>query len=249
MKTNFTQKGNETNLESITAIRSSHSLQRKGAPVFHHKKLLEAVLHSEERDRKRIADLLNEDLGSFLSSVKLKFGLLDTEISTLSDNANTEFKTAMRMLDEAIEQLRNIAHEATPISLEFGLVKAIQSLADRVNNSGLLKVNLHYESENITLKNKSLETTAYRIIQELLNNTIYHSKAKEANIYFTMLHDSLHIKMSDDGVGFNYEKEKISTKGLGLKKIDQRVQVFGGILEVKSSSEIGTYFNIELPLI
>ncbi len=250
MKANLTQEQKENNagLDSIAAVRSSHSLQKKRTPVFHHKKLLEAVLHSEERERKRIADFLNEDLGSFLSSVKLKFSLLDNEISTLSDTAKTEFETALKMLDDAIEQLRNVAHEATPISLEFGLLKAIQSLADRVNDSGLLKVNLHYLSDNFTLKNKSLETTVYRIIQELLNNAIYHSKAKEADIYFTMHDDSLQIKVSDDGIGFNYEKEKINSKGLGLQKINQRVQVFGGIIEVKSSSESGTYFNIELPL-
>lgn len=251
MKTNLTpvQKESKESLSSIAAVRSTPPLQKKRTPVFHHKKLLEAVLHSEERDRKRIADFLNEDLGSFLSSVKLKFSLLDSEISNLSENAKTEFETALKMLDDAIEQLRNAAHEATPISLEFGLLKAIQSLSDRVNDSGLLKVNLHYLSDNITLKNKSLETTVYRIIQELINNAIYHSKAKEADIYFTLLHDTLQIKVSDDGIGFNYEKEKISSKGLGLQKINQRVQVFGGIIEVKSSRETGTYFSIELPLV
>lgn len=249
MKSNLTQekKLKEVNLESIASTRSSHLLQKKRVPVFHHKNLLEAVLHSEERERKRIADFLNEDLGSLLSSVKLKFSLLDGDISKLSDSSKAEFDEALKMLDEAIGQLRNVAHEATPISLEFGLFKAVQSLTDRVNDSGLLKVNLFYESENFILKNKSLETTVYRIIQELLNNAIYHSKATETNIHFVFLHDSLQIKVSDDGIGFNYEKEKTKTKGLGLIKIDQRVQVFGGVFQIKSSPEKGTYISIELP--
>ena len=241
------KKSERNSLKSISVV-SSNSGKRKNNSEADNKYLLEAVIHTEERERKRMADYLNEELGSMLSAVKLKFGLLENDLLQLPAKSKEEFEEAIKMLDDAIYHLRNVAHESMPVTLEFGLFSAIQSLTDRINHSGLLKVNLFYTSQNFELKNKSLEITVYRIIQELLNNAIYHSKAKETNIHFSLLSHSLLIKVTDDGIGFNYQHEKDNSNGLGLKKIDQRIQVFGGIMEVHSTAKTGTSVSIELPL-
>ena len=250
----ITQTSKDKNKEKTSSLKklleAGRLLQQAGN--HHHpfnEKLdwIETLIHTEELERRRFAEYLNEDLGSMLAGIKLKFSSIEKEVTDLSPESKESFNSGINSLDEAIEQIRNLAHHEMPMNMDFGLTNAINNLVNRINESALLAVQIHIINSEISLP-IALETTAYRILQELLKNIMYHSKAVNSSIFIYQHGSKLLIEISDDGVCFDYQKELHNPRGLGLKKIFQRLQMLGGKIDVLSTQKIGTKFCIELPL-
>jgi len=248
------EPGKEMNEEKVSSLKklleAGRMLQQAGN--HHHpfnEKLdwIDTLIQTEELERRRFAEYLNDELGSMLSGIKLKFSAFEKDTSSLSPESKESFSSGVSLLDEAIEQIRNLAHHEMPMNMDFGLTNAINNLVNRINDSALLAIKIHIINSEISLP-IALETTAYRILQELLKNIMYHSKAVNSSIFIYQHGSKLLIEISDDGIGFNYQKELHNPRGLGLKKIFQRVQMLGGKIDVLSTQKVGTKFSIELPL-
>ncbi len=249
-----TQSGKEMNEEKTSSLKklleAGRMLQQAGNhhhPFNEKLEWIETLIHTEELERRRFAEYLNDELGAMLAGIKLKFSSIEKETSNLSPESKESFNGGVNLLDEAIEQIRNLAHHEMPMNMDFGLTNAINNLVNRINDSALLAIQIHIINSEISLP-IALETTAYRILQELLKNIMYHSKAVNSKIFIYQHGSTLLIEISDDGIGFNYQKELHHPRGLGLKKIFQRVQMLGGKIDVLSTQKIGTKFSIELPL-
>jgi len=208
---------------------------------------VETLIHTEELERRRFAEYLNDELGSMLAGIKNKLSGIDSEKNIEKKESKQSLTESIQLLDDAIEQVRNLAHHEMPVNIDFGLQNALNNLVARINNSNLLQVECHILNAEISLP-LALETTVYRILQELLKNSIYHSKANIATISVYQHGLQLVIDVTDDGIGFNYQKELHHPKGLGLKKVFQRIQMLGGKLEVLSTQKVGSRFHIEIPL-
>lgn len=250
----ITQTGKEMNEEKTSSLKklleAGRMLQQAGNhhhPFNEKLEWIETLIHTEELERRRFAEYLNDELGAMLAGIKLKFSTLENETDNLSVESKESFNTGVNLLDEAIEQIRNLAHHEMPMNMDFGLTNAINNLVNRINDSALLAIQIHIINSEISLP-IALETTAYRILQELLKNIMYHSKAVNSKIFIYQHGSTLLMEISDDGIGFNYQKELHHPRGLGLKKIFQRVQMLGGKIDVLSTQKIGTKFSIELPL-
>lgn len=211
-------------------------------PSIQQKEIIDLILQTQEQERKRIAESLHNGLGQLLYAIKLKFeGLgLNNE-----PNNNTKIPYQIEsLLNEAIEQTRNISFELMPAILnDFGLKVTILELCKRIDQ-GTIKFNCSISIQSNI--DSSLEIAIYRIVQELLNNVIRHSKATEADIIIEEQEAFMLIKVKDNGKGFNTESlDKV--KGIGICSIRNRIKVWDGEFEIISSLTKGTEISLKIP--
>ncbi len=205
----------------------------------------EAVLRGEEQERTRLAKDLHDGLGGMLSGIKYSLNTMKGNLIMTPEN-NQAFERSMDMLDSSIKEMRRVAHNMMPEALvKFGLDTALKDLCNDVNQSGALQVSC----QSINLENEPIDQTTsitiYRIVQELLNNTMKHAGAKKAIVQVTRSGNQLTITVEDDGTGFDTDLLKTS-KGIGWSNIQNRVEFLKGTLDIRSGKDKGTSVHIEL---
>lgn len=204
---------------------------------------MHAMIEGQEAERERVAKDLHDSLGGLLSTVKLQFDSLENKLEGVSKFKN--YQNANRLLDTACQEVRDIARNMQPSSLiNLGLVAAVRDLINRIDDPDQRSIDFqHYGLEN-KLEN-TVALTVYRLVQELLNNSIKHSKAKEILIQLTREENEFIIMVEDDGVGFDVEGVE---KGMGTENILSRVNYLKGDLSVHSEKGKGTTTLITVPL-
>jgi len=205
----------------------------------------EAVLKGEEQERTRLAKDLHDGLGGMLSGIKYSLNTMKGNLIMTPDNSQA-FERSMDMLDSSIKEMRRVAHNMMPEALvKFGLDTALKDLCNDINQSGALQVNyLSIGMENAAIE-QTTAITIYRIVQELINNTMKHAAAKTAVVQVTKTNNQLAVTVEDDGQGFDTSVLNQS-KGIGWSNIQNRVDFLKGTLDVQSEKEKGTSVHIEL---
>lgn len=199
--------------------------------------IIQNTITAQEKERKRIAQDLHDEVGAMLSVVKLNVGRIEKKSEeSVAKELAAETKT---YLDEVILQVRRISRALLPPSLDkLGLYFALEELANWVNKADQLKIVCWKSGDQFRFDNKK-ELAVFRIVQELLNNAIKHSSATiiYINARFS-LNNTLMISITDNGKGFNLEEKK--NTGLGLKNLDSRTQIIGARFKMKSTPGKGT---------
>lgn len=198
--------------------------------------ILRNTISAQEKERKRIAQDLHDEVGAMLSVVKLNVGRIEKKSEEqTTKNLATETKT---YLDDVITQVRRISRALLPPSLEkLGLFYALEELVNWVNKSDQINIVCWKGGEQVRLDIQK-ELALFRITQELLNNAIKHSAADQIAIKVRFGAKLMAISVSDNGNGFDIH-EKMAT-GLGLKNLESRTQIIGGQFKLKSAKGRGT---------
>ena len=162
-------------------------------------------------------------------------------------NANTQ--SASKLLDEAIQDVRNVSHNLMPTDMSKGLFVAIENMSELMNlSSNTLKVHLNItDAARLLVINKQQSILIYRMIQELLNNAIKYAKAKNIHINMDCKKNQLTLNLTDDGVGFDINSIE-NKNGLGIKSIKERVQQMIGNVQLISKDGKGTQYQISIPV-
>ena len=201
----------------------------------------EAVLKGEEQERTRLAKDLHDGLGGMLSGIKFSLSNMKENLIMTPGNAQA-FERSIDMLDSSIREMRRVAHSMMPeVLMKYGLDTAVKEYCNEIGRSGVLRIN--YQSVGMTGVNPEQITavTVYRIVQELVNNSIKHAAAKNVlvQLHFSPKEKQLAITVEDDGKGFDTTLLKQST-GIGWSNIQNRVEFLKGKLDVNSSIGKGT---------
>jgi signal transduction histidine kinase len=208
------------------------------------KRILSTVLHTEEKERTRFSKELHDGLGPLLSSAKMSVSALSTAGQSEADSEI--IKGAAFVIDEAIRSLREISNNLSPHVLnEFGLGKGVGNFVSRLG--GMHDVKFTY---NTNLRGERFDTDVevilYRIICELVNNTLKHSGATHATLELMYNTESITLDYSDNGRGFN--PRSATGAGMGLSNITSRINTLNGILEIASERGRGMSAHIEVDL-
>lgn len=201
--------------------------------------IFNAVFETQAKERKRISEDLHDELGPLLSGIKIRVG-------TLRDMSDPHYKEAMiketeTSLDKAVQEVRVITKNLMPRHLEeHGLIAELEELKHVIEKSKSVKVNLRFTGLETRLS-PLVEINMYRIINELVNNSLKHSQANSININLNKDKKNLRIFFSDNGKGFSAEKKH---DGIGLKNIESRVNLFKGQYKIESAENAGTLFKI-----
>lgn len=154
------------------------------------------------------------------------------------------FERSLDMLDTSIKELRRVAHNMMPEMLtKFGLDEALKEYCNTINATHLLEVKYQSLGMDTRLEN-SVEIIVYRIVQELLNNTMKHAAATEAFIQLIRENYRLNVVVEDNGKGFETGLTENST-GAGWVNIRSRVDYLKGQLDIHTEPGKGTLVNIE----
>jgi signal transduction histidine kinase len=205
----------------------------------------EAVLKGEEQERTRLAKDLHDGLGGMLSGIKYSFNTMRGNLVMTPANAQA-FERSMDMLDSSIKEMRRVAHNMMPEALvKFGLDTALKDFCTDINNSGALQVSYQSIGLQNLMIDQTVAITIYRIVQELINNTMKHAAAKTAVVQVSKTNNQLTVTVEDDGKGFDTAILKRSG-GIGWSNIQNRVEFLKGNLDVQSAKEKGTSVHIEI---
>ena len=200
-------------------------------------KVLSAIIKAEEETKKKFAKELHDGLGPILSSIKMSISAINKKIIGATNQQIID--KANHAIDEAIMTTKEVSNNLSPHILQnYGLVKAIKTFT---NNLGLDKSYMINFSSNIGQQrfNPNVEIILYRIICELLSNTIKHSQANNIDIDLHLQGQTLLLTYADNGIGFNLEEGQNTTEGMGLSNIKSRIKSLHGVLEMKSKPNEG----------
>jgi signal transduction histidine kinase len=204
---------------------------------------LKAVIEAEEKERIRIARDLHDGLGQLLSTARVNMAALEGEVKSEDEKL---LGNALNTIDESIKEVRSISHNMMPVALiEFGLIKAVDVLVLRVNEAKAMKIT--FSHEGIDRLEQSVEISIYRIIQEVLNNMIKHSDARNIMIDLRRSGHKILLKINDDGKGFD-SGEIGKSSGMGWNNIYSRLSLINGNMDVHSDPGTGTVINIDFSL-
>ena len=208
-------------------------------------KTLEAVILTEERERKRLAADLHDGLGPVLSAVNLFFqAYIDAGDKASKAPIEIRLKAA---IDTAIDDVSRIAHNISPHILEqFGLVKALDNFTMTLAANGSIRFAADFgDIGRFDLKR---ELTLYRTLTELIHNTIKHAGASLITIRCSTIDGVLTAEYGDNGRGFAGGKTVEIGHGMGLTNLQNRIQSLGGSIAVQSTPANGMSARIEIPL-
>lgn len=207
----------------------------------------EAVLKGEEQERTRLAKDLHDGLGGMLSGLKHSFGTMKGNLVMTPENT-LAFNRSMDMLDSSIKEMRRVAHNMMPEALvKFGLDVALKDFCTDINLAGALQVNYQsIEMEDTNLDNTTA-ITIFRVVQELLNNTMKHAAASHVIVQLAKTEQTISVTVEDDGKGF--EPQLLHrAEGIGWSNIKNRVDFLKGKIDIKSEPNKGTSVLIEFKL-
>ena len=197
--------------------------------------LISNTIEVQERERCRIAKDLHDDIGSKLSIVNLNLNLLKTSIEP-TEKLNVIIDHIESSLTDSITQARIISHNLYPPILDkFGIQSAIESLATEITRTGELSVetDINHQWKKF---NSSDELHIYRILQELVHNTIKHAKATQVMISSEKKEGKIILQYEDNGKGI---KDVVDRVGLGMSSIETRISLLKGSMEIDKNLEKG----------
>ncbi|MGC5745818.1 tetratricopeptide repeat-containing sensor histidine kinase [Chryseobacterium sp. NFX27] len=204
---------------------------------------LTALLEGQEQERGRLARDLHDGLGGLLSGTKLQLSSLD---SHRSENIEEGISKSITQIDDAVEELRRVAHNLMPdLLMKYGLEAAIREFAVRMSNSTL---DIHTEFINYSNSvSEEKQLIIYRIIQELVNNAVKHADTSEIIIQISEEENLLHLTVEDNGRGFDPAGLNVR-KTAGFHNIESRVQFLKGTMTITSELNIGTSIEFQIPI-
>ncbi len=199
------------------------------------KRILTAVLRTEEKSRSRFSKDLHDGLGPLLSSAKMSLTALSRERLDADQGeiiANTTY-----VIDEAIRSLREISNNLSPHVLnDFGLARGVQNFIDKSAAMHQMKIRFttNLRSERF---DTDVEVILYRVICELINNSLKHSGCTEINLSLAQRGGGLQLEYSDNGCGFN--PSAMMDCGMGLSNIASRINSLNGTFKIESARKHG----------
>ena len=206
-------------------------------------RIINATIDAKEKERKTIAEILHDSVSALLSSANLH---LQASKSQMNTKAPVEITKAQQIVGEASVKIRDLSHDLiSSVLLKFGLAFAVHDMCEKYSNSEFTLIS---DANGIKRYNQKFEIKIHNIIEELINNVIKHSKAKNASIMLSEKEgNKLIIQIIDDGRGFDVKKV-FNKKGLGLSHIEARIKVMKGVFNINSKRGEGTSIFISAPI-
>ncbi len=216
-------------------------LEKAALKIDNQQKILETSIAIQEIERKRIAQDLHDAISSKLNIVSLTTNVLLVD-KAATDKQKKALEQILNVTTGTLESSRKIAHDLLPPILDkFGLKSALEELFEEYSSN--TDITIEYNIEELPHLSKTNQLHVFRILQELINNSIKHGKANELVIFIEQNLSGYILRYQDNGKGFNIKdiKEK---SGIGLQNIKSRINILNGELKIESAPNKGSQFII-----
>ncbi len=209
------------------------------------RRVLNAIINTEENERRRFANDLHDGLGPLLSTVKMSISSLTDKIKdpagiNILNNTN-------HLVIEALNTIKDVSNNLSPHVLSnFGLASAISAFTTKISQTRVVEIEFKSNMVNQRLENDK-EVVIYRAVSELINNSIRHSGASRIEIELNKHEKFVTLQYYDNGRGFDIScLNREDNKGMGLSNIETRVKSVEGVFILESSAGKGTTALIKI---
>jgi len=204
---------------------------------------MQSMLAGQESERQRVAQDLHDSVGGLLAAAKIQIENMTAKNAKLAKD--TDWAKIRALLDETVAETRHISRNMQPSALlEFGLVTAVRDLTSRVHGDGLPHITFQHFGEFEDL-DRDVALNCYRIVQELVQNSLKHAQANEILVQITRSDNQLAILVEDDGAGFDFATVK---KGMGTDNVARRAQFLKAELSVQTAKGQGSSTLVTIPI-
>jgi PAS domain S-box-containing protein len=210
-------------------------------------KMLSAIIETEEKERKRFAADLHDELGPILSALKLYIDVLKKDEFNRTSREEV-LKNIDELSDIAIKTAKAISVRITPNVLhDFGLASAIQEFCKFISETGVVSIEVKTDKYSVGIRSL-IETVLYQSTKELINNTIKHASAANITVELRSTDSQIVLYYKDDGIGFDVKKQLELSIGLGLNNILNKVRTIKGSCDFYSNTGEGLIVIITVKL-
>lgn len=213
------------------------------------KDLTQRVIDAQEEERTRIARELHDGISQNMVGIRYLLDLAKRKVKDGSEDALVSIERSTDGLNGAIKEVRRISHDLRPGMLDdLGLTAALEGLLNNFSE----RTGIDVELKSVAFKNllaPDTKTALYRVAQEALTNIEKHADASRVQLSIIINRRGLQMLIFDDGKGFSFQsKEQVisAAGGLGLRNMQERMEHFGGQLDIKTSPR-GTTLTARLP--
>lgn len=208
-------------------------MEAQTAELQHQQELVQRNMLTQEEERQRIAAHLHDDIGSKLGVLSLTFHRL-ARLRPATIEHEAMVGEINELVATAMGRVRAISHELLPPTLEdFGLIEALKELCEQVRKTGAVEIQMEYNLERSDLGPPMTELHLFRIVQELVNNSLKYARASRITIELLKTDQDKRLVYRDNGQGFDPSAAQHS--GLGLKNLASRTRLLEARLAVETS--------------
>ncbi len=219
--------------------------ERHRLELQHREALLQQSIAAQEKERQRIATDLHDELGALLSMSLMQLKHYHSEQPLQVEKWAHRFPSIEQHLERALGATRRIAHELKPPYLEeMGIAHALENLLNHAAQTGAITIEMQ-SLHNCAPLAAVAQLSLYRIVSELLNNTLKHAEAQKVRCYAHQDAAWLIFQYADDGKGLTIAPTKY---GLGIQSMKSRAEAMGGTFEIQNGLSSGILAKIKLPL-
>jgi signal transduction histidine kinase len=199
-----------------------------------------------ETERKRIAREVHDELGQLLTALRMDILYLQMRYCTLDAGLGEKTDSMKRLVDQAMQGVRNVAAHLRPVALDMGLTEAVRWLCTEFSNK--TGVPCHLQSTLAAPPpDEQKSTVLFRIVQESLTNITRYAHPTQVRVHMECLDQTLKVSVVDNGVGFDLQQPSIE-KSFGLLGMQERALALGGKVTICSSPGAGTSVTVSIPL-
>jgi len=221
----------------------------------HRELLCRTVIRVEEEQKNNLSLQVHDQMGQDLSAMKIYLGLIDSELPSGSAEQKERIGKIKRIVDALMQKTHNISELLRPPELDdLGLIESLDALIAQYREMTNCEISFNGPDQEMKLS-PEYSLVLYRVVQEALTNVAKHAKAKSVDINLLYRGDSVRLSILDDGSGFDYaEYEKRPHRRsedvikLGLQGLRERIQLFGGGMNIRSRPGVGTLIQVDMPI-
>lgn len=196
--------------------------------------IVNTIVETQERERIRFAKDLHDGVGQYLSAIRFNLNAIGGILKE-SDNAflHELIGRSNDLLETTVNDLRSISHNIMPGALnDLGLMPAVDEMLGTIRRASDIEIEFDCEEEDRRYPS-NVEIGIYRIVQELINNTLKHSGAKRIELSIREVEDNhLKVHYADNGIGLPERKSRSKIQGIGMKNMETRVKSLNGTLRI-----------------
>lgn len=234
----------DTGESEYLLVLRDQELFKKAQQAENTKKMIRALIEAKESEHKRLAQELHDGIGQSLFTVSVALQAVESFVKE-NPKLSLYIHEVQAELQRAMDDINAYSHQLRPHSLDqLGLVPTIQMMIDTtMKNTPTLTIDLM--TKGIDRCDPVVEINLYRVIQEALHNVVKYANASHVQIDIVKDATKIEMKIKDNGIGFH--RESIKSAGLGLKHMEERIDLLNGQFEIQSNIGEGTTIDIVVP--